>query len=87
MRPGSKPALLAQASPGTAIVPYGSRTFLGVVTDDEGFQEPRRPKPRGVAFAELPVTHRQATRKLRKASRFAAFIADDMTDAEASPCL
>ena len=45
-RPGGKPALLAQSSPGTFIVPYGNCIFLGVVTDDEGFQEARRPKPR-----------------------------------------
>ena len=38
-RPGGKSALLAHATPGIAIVPYGNRICLGVVTDDEGFQK------------------------------------------------
>ena len=76
--------MLAQAGPGTAIVPYGNRIYIEVVSDIAGFQEPRRPKPRGVTFAELPVIHREATQKLRKASRFAAFIEDDAAEAETS---
>ena len=76
-RPASRSALWAQAGSSIAIVPYKIRTFLGVVTDDEGFQQPRRPRPPGVTFGELPVTHREATQKLRKAGKFAALIDDD----------
>ena len=78
-----RPALLAQAGPGTALVPFRNRTYLGVVTDDEGFQQPRRPEPRGVIFDELPVTHQEATQKPRRNSKFAVLI-DDEEDAIAA---
>ena len=79
-RPVRKPTLMAQPAPSTAIVLYRNRTFLGAITDDEGFQQPRRPRPRQVTFGELSVTRREATQKLRKASKFAALI-DDEEDA------
>ena len=84
-RPAGKPALMAQQAPGTAIVPYRNATFLGVIIDNEGFQQPRRPRPRQETFDELPVAHREATQKLRN-SKFAALIDDeeDGTAADAS---
>ena len=37
-RPTDTLTLMAQSGPGTAIVPYRNRAFLGVVTDEEGYQ-------------------------------------------------
>jgi hypothetical protein len=71
---------MAQSGAGTAIVPYRNRTFLGVVTDEEGFQQPRRPRPKGVVLGELPVTHREASQRLRRASNYAPLIDDDDDD-------
>ena len=79
-RPPAKPALMAQAGAAnsdTAIVPYRNRAFLGMVTDEEGYQQPRRPMPRGVTFGDFPVTHREASQRLRKAGKFAPLIDDD----------
>ena len=83
-RPAVKPGLLKQASPCTTIVPYGNCTSLGVLHDGKGFQQPRRSRPQGATFGDLPVTHQEATQKLRKASKFAALIDDD-EDADESP--
>ena len=71
---------MAQAGAGTAIVPYRNRAFLGVVTDEDGYQQPRRPQPKGVSFGELPVTHREASQRLRKAGKFAPLIDSDDDD-------
>lgn len=79
-RPPARPALMAQPCADTAIVPYRNRIFLGVVTDEEGYQQPRRPQPKGVTFGELPVTHREASQRLRKASKFAPLIDYDDDD-------
>ena len=79
-RPQAKPALMAQSGTGTAIVPYRNRTFLEVVTDEEGNQQPRRPRPKGVTFGELLVTHREASQRLRKTSKFAPLIDYDDDD-------
>ena len=64
--PSAKPAVIAKSGASTAIVPYRNRTFLWLVTVEEGYQQLRRPKPKGVTFGELPVPHRQATQRLRK---------------------
>ena len=79
-RPQAKPALMAQLGAGTAIYPYRNRTFLGVVTDKDGYQQPRRPRPKGVAFGELPITHREASQRLRKTSKFTPLIDYDDDD-------
>ena len=42
--------------------------------DEEGYQQPRRPRPKGVTFDELPITHRETIHRLRKTSKFAPLI-------------
>ena len=79
-RSSAKPALMTQSGASMAIVPYRNRTFLGVVTDEEGYQQPRRPKPKGVTFGELPVTHREADQRSRKTSNVAPLIDHDDDD-------
>ena len=79
-RSSAKPALMIQSEASMAIVPYRNRTFLGVVTEEKGHQQTRRPKPKGVTFGELPITHREATQRLRKTSKFAPLIDDDDDD-------
>ena len=71
---------MTQSGASIAIVSYRNRTSLEVLTDEEGYQQPRRPKPKGVTFGELPVTHREATQRLRKTSQFAPLIDYDDDD-------